>query len=298
MNHTEQRSRLRAMLVGSKCRSPASIYDPLSARVAQTAGYEIGWLGGRAAVQTMLAAPDPLVLTLTEVADQIRRIMRVSDLSLVVDAGHGYGNALNVMRTVQELEHAGVSALAIEDTTGPLSFGQAEGTEMLASIEEGVGKMRAAVAARSDPSLVIAGRTPALSIQTIESAIARAEAYAAAGVDAIFVAGDSDADAAADKLAQLSAIHAAAKLPLIVGSRHGALFTHEQLAACGVRLVLQGHQPTAAAVKALRETYSYLFNGGAPAELSSKIASAREMEQLVNGENYKQWLHDYLRLTR
>ena len=101
MSHTEQRKRLRAIFAGSKCLSPASVYDALSARVAEAVGYEIGMLAGSVASNTTLAAPDLIVLTLTEFADQIRRIMRAANLSLIVDADHGYGNALNVMRTVE-----------------------------------------------------------------------------------------------------------------------------------------------------------------------------------------------------
>src|SRR5512132_1534987 len=172
MNHSEQRKRFRAVLAGTKCVSPASVYDPLSARVAEAVGFEIGMLAGSVASNTTLAAPDLIVLTLTEFADQIRRIMRVSKLSLVVDADHGYGNALNVMRTVQELEHAGVSALSIEDTVLPSPFGQAEGKESLISIEEGVGKLRAALAARSDPSLIIVARTSAVKTEGIAGAVA------------------------------------------------------------------------------------------------------------------------------
>src|SRR3990172_9767086 len=142
MNHTEQRGKMRVILSGSRCLTPARVYDPLSARVAEAVGYEIGMLAGSVASNTTLAAPDLIVLTLTEFAEQIRRIMRVSKLSLIVDADHGYGNALNVMRTVQELEHAGVSALSIEDTVLPKPFGQAEGKESLTSIEEGLGKLR------------------------------------------------------------------------------------------------------------------------------------------------------------
>src|SRR5262245_53651741 len=125
MGHTEQRKKLRALLAGSKCVSPASVYDPLSARVAEAVGFETGLLLGSMASSTVLAAPDLILLTLTELADSVRRIMRVSTLSLLVDADHGYGNALNVMRTVQELEHAGVSALSIEDTALPIAFEQA-----------------------------------------------------------------------------------------------------------------------------------------------------------------------------
>jgi carboxyvinyl-carboxyphosphonate phosphorylmutase len=287
MNFSEQRKKLRALMAGSKCLSPASVFDPLSARVAEAVGFEIGMLAGSVASNTTLAAPDLIVLTLTEFADQIRRIMRVSKLSLVVDADHGYGNALNVMRTVQELEHAGVSALSIEDTVLPTPFGQAEGKESLTSIEEGAGKLRAAVAARSDPSLIIAGRTSALKIEGVEGAVARAKAYAATGVDAIFIVG-------LEKIEQIDAVHAAIKLPLIVGSAPASL-KREDLAARGARILLQGHQPVAAAVKALHETYTHLYHGGAPADLKPKLASPQEMERLVDAENYKRWQREYLR---
>lgn len=286
MSHTEQRKRLRAVFAGTKCLSPASVYDPLSARVAESVGYALGMLAGSVASNTTLAAPDLIVLTLTEFADQVRRIMRASNLSLIVDADHGYGNALNVMRTVEEIEHAGVSALSIEDTALPTPFGQPEGADTLISTEEAVGKLRAAVHARQDPSLVIAGRTSALKIEGTNSAIARAKAYEAAGVDAIFVVG-------LERLDQIEAIHAAVKLPIIVGSAPASL-KREDLAARGARVLLQGHQPLPAAVKALREVYTHLYNGGAPADLKDKIAPAGEMDKLVNAAAYKTWQRDYL----
>jgi carboxyvinyl-carboxyphosphonate phosphorylmutase len=259
----------------------------LSARVAEAAGYQLGMLAGSVASNSTLAAPDLIVLTLTEFADQIRRIMRASTLSLIVDADHGYGNALNVMRTVQECEHSGVSALSIEDTALPTPFGQAEGKESMISIEEGVGKMRAALSARRDPTLIIAGRTSAIKIEGIESALARAKAYAAEGVDAIFLVG-------LEKLEQLEAVHNAVKLPIFIGSAPDSL-KREDLAARGGRILLQGHQPIAAAVKALQETYAHLFSGGAPAELKPKIVSAQEMDRLVKGEDYKKWQKEFLR---
>jgi len=287
MNHTQQRERLRKLMAGTQCLSPASVYDPLSARVAEAVGYEIGMLAGSVASNTTLAAPDLIVLTLTEFAEQVRRIMRASNLSLIVDADHGYGNALNVMRTVEELQHAGVSAMSIEDTALPARFGQKEGAEELISIEEMVGKLKAAVKARTDPSLVIAGRTAALKLEDTPRAVARAKAYEATGVDAIFIIGVENVD-------QVEAIHKAVKLPIIVGSAPASI-KREDLAARGARILLQGHQPVAAAVKALREVYSHLYNGGAPAELKDRIASAKEMEQYTHGEAYKQWQKDYLR---
>jgi carboxyvinyl-carboxyphosphonate phosphorylmutase len=286
MSHSEQRNKLRAVLRGEKCVSPASVFDPLSARVAESVGYEIGMLAGSVASNTTLAAPDLIVLTLTEFADQIRRIMRVSQLSLLVDADHGYGNALNVMRTIQELEHAGASGMSIEDTALPLRFRQAEGSDELISTEEMVGKLRAAVAARSDPALVIAGRTAALKVEGTEGAVIRAKAYAKTGVDAIFITGLETPE-------QVAAVHEAAGLPIIVGSAPASL-KREDVAARGARILLQGHQPVAAAVKALRDTYAHLFGGGAPADLKSHIASAQEMERLVARDDYKKWQREYL----
>jgi carboxyvinyl-carboxyphosphonate phosphorylmutase len=286
MTHTERRNRLRELIAGNECLSPASVYDALSARVAKSVGYEIGMLAGSVASNTTLGAPDLIVLTMTEFADQIRRITRASDLSLIVDADHGYGNALNVMRTVEECEHSGVSAMSIEDTALPTRFGNTGGEELI-SIPEGVGKMKAALSARSDPSLVIAGRTSALKVEGLEGTLARAKAYAAAGVDAIFLVGVETVD-------QVKAVHDATKLPVIVGSAPASI-KREDFAAAGARVLLQGHQPVAAAVKALREVYEHLHKGGAPADLKSKIASNDEMNAVTRNDIWKGWQKDYLR---
>jgi len=287
MNHTEQRKRLRAVLAGTKCLSPASVHDPLSARVAEAVGYELGMLAGSVASNTTLAAPDLIVLTLTEFADQVRRIMRASRLSLIVDADHGYGNALNVMRTVEELEHAGVSGMSIEDTALPARFGQPGGTDELISTAEMAGKLKAAVAARRDPALVILGRTAALKVEGTEGAVTRAKAFSATGVDAIFLVGVESAE-------QVRAVHEATKLPVMVGSAPASI-RREDFAGAGARILLQGHQPLPAAVKALKEVYTHLHNGGAPADLEDKLASAQEMDELVNGDAWKRRQRDYLR---
>jgi carboxyvinyl-carboxyphosphonate phosphorylmutase len=286
MNITERRNRLRTLMKGNQCLSPASVYDALSARVAQSVGYEIGMLAGSVASNTTLGAPDLIVLTMTEFAEQIRRIARASNLSLLVDADHGYGNALNVMRTVEECEHSGVSAMSIEDTVLPIRFGSAKAEELI-SIEEGVGKMKAALAARSDPSLVIAGRTSALKVEGIEGALARAKAYAAVGVDAIFLVG-------VESVEQVKTVHDAVKIPIIVGSAPASI-KREDFAAAGARVLLQGHQPVAAAVKALREVYEHLHKGGAPADLKSKIASNDEMNAVTRNDAWKSWQKDFLR---
>jgi carboxyvinyl-carboxyphosphonate phosphorylmutase len=281
---------MRALLSGPTCLSPASVYDPLSARVAESVGFEVGLLSGSVVSATTLAAPDLVLHTLTEYAEQIRRITRASRLSLLVDADHGYGNALNVMRTVAEFEHAGVSAVGIEDTIQPLAFGHSEDEARLVPIQEGIAKMRAAVAARSDPDLVIAARTPALELEGLDSVVARAKAYAAAGVDAIWMTSLESVD-------QLDAVRASAPLPIFVGTRHGAI-ANEELAAHGVRIALQGHLPLAAAVKALREAYTHLFDGGSADDLKSRVAPAAEMDELVNHETYRRFIREFNELAR
>ncbi len=286
MNYTEQRQYYRSLLNGTACVSPASVYDPLSARVAESVGYRLAILAGSVASQTTIAAPDIVLLTLTELADQVRRIMRASTLSLMVDADHGFGNALNVMRTVQELEHAGAAACSIEDTVLPASYGAPTDSEELISTEEMVGKLRAALAARTDPAFVVLGRTSALRAGDTEGAIARAKAYAATGVDAIMAVG-------AQSLDQIAAVHQASGLPVVIGAAPASL-TRTELAAHGGRILLQGHQPIFAAVKALRSTYQHLYDGGAPADLRDHIATGAEMDALTSSEVHKAAQQAYL----
>ena len=284
MKHAEMREKFRAILGGEQCISPASVYDPMSARVAESVGCEAIAVAGSTAANCVLAAPDLVLLTLTELAEQMRRITRVCGLPLLVDADHGYGNALNVMRTVQELEHAGVAALTIEDTLLPLSFGQPKSEMRLIPLEEGLGKMRAAVAARSDPSLVIVARTSALHIEGTEGAVKRVRAYAQAGVDAIFLHG-------LDNLAQMEAIHAVAGLPIMLGAARNTL-TREDLRSRGARILLEGQLPMAAAIKALQEAYSHLHKHG-PAGIKN-VAAPADVNKLINDAVHERWIKDFM----
>jgi len=126
-------------------------------RIAEDLGFEVGMFGGSVASLAVLGDPDITLITLTELAEQMRRMSRAAALPVIVDADHGYGNAINVRRTVQELEAAGAAGLTIEDTLLPQAYGVSE--PQLIPVEEGVGKMKAALDARGDPSLVVMGRT-------------------------------------------------------------------------------------------------------------------------------------------
>ncbi len=282
---TARRERFRAVLEGTACVSPASLHDPLSARIAESLGFELGMFAGSVASLTVLGAPDLILLTLSELAEQANRLTRAAELPLLVDADHGYGNALNVMRTVEELEAAGVAGLSIEDTNLPQPFGSG-GAPSLISIEEGAAKMAAALEARSDPSLVIAGRTSAAAFAGIEEAIARAKAYETAGCDAIFLVG-------VKSLADLEAVASELSRPLIIGGHGPELAQAANLAALGVRVCLQGHQPFAAALQAVYQTMKALREGVPPGELPG-LASAEMMKSLSRGGDYDDWAKRFL----
>ena len=282
MHWTDRRERYRAVLAGNECIHPGSVFDAISARIAEDLGFEVGMFAGSIGSFAVLGNPDLILLTLTEFAAQAYRINRAGKLPLMVDADHGYGNALNVMRTIQELETAGVAGIMIEDTSLPRGFREAKPT--LISIEEGVGKMRAALSAREDRSLVIIGRTSAAAVTGIDDAIARAKAYEAAGVDALFFAGGMTA-------ANLDAMAGAVKLPLMLGG--GGAPDRAFLASRNVRIALQGHQPFSAAVKAVHDTLKALRDGVKPSELSG-IASAELMKRVTRDGDFKSWTEKFL----
>ena len=235
MNWTERRERFRASLAGNRCVHPGSVYDAISARIAEDLGFEVGIFSGSIGSMSVLGAPDLVVLTLTEFAAQAYRICRAGNLCLLVDADHGYGNALNVRRTVEELETAGVCAMSIEDTVLPRPYGPG-GKPTLISVEEGVGKMKAALSARQDKNLVIAGRTSALAITDLDDAMKRAKAYEAAGVDAIFLAGGVTVEA-------IEAVSSADQDPADHRRRRRPLGDLDWMAAHRVRVALQGACP-------------------------------------------------------
>jgi carboxyvinyl-carboxyphosphonate phosphorylmutase len=285
MDWSERRERFRALMAGSRCVHTGSVYDAISARIAEDLGFEVGIFSGSIGSMAVLGAPDLVVLTLTEFAAQANRVCRAGNLCLLVDADHGYGNALNVRRTVEELETAGVCAMSIEDTVLPRPYGPS-GKPTLIPVEEGIGKMQAALSARQDKRLCIAGRTSALAITGLDDAMARAKAYEAAGVDAIFLAGGVTTEA-------IEAISAEIRIPLITGGGAGPLGDLDWMAAHGVRVALQGHAPFSAAVQAVYDTLKALREGAKPAELRG-IASPELMQRVTRAADYRQWTKDFL----
>jgi carboxyvinyl-carboxyphosphonate phosphorylmutase len=288
MAFRKRREALRSILAGSTCIRPGSVYDAISIRVAEDLGFEVGVFGGSVASLAVLGDPDIALITLTELAEQMRRMSRAAALPVMVDADHGYGNALNVRRTVQELETAGAAGLTIEDTLLPQAFGQAK--TQLISLEEGVGKMKAALDGRGDPSLVIMARTGAASVSGLEDAIGRARAYEAAGVDALFFTGVKNR-------AELEAIAAATTLPIVLGGFPEEMIDPDYLAGKRVRIALQGHAPIAAATLAVYETLKALCDGQSPKNLKG-LASSDLTGRVTRDADMKVRAAEFLGLKR
>jgi oxaloacetate decarboxylase len=282
---TQRRERFREVLAGDRCVYPGSVFDPISARIAEEVGFEVAMFAGSIASLTVLGAPDLIVVTLTEFAQQALRINRAGNLPLLVDADHGYGNALSVKRTVEELEIAGVAALTIEDTLLPAAYGEAGKTSLI-SLDEGVGKMRAALAGRQDSSLVVAARTSAMQVHGVEETVRRARAYAQAGVDAVFLAG-------VEQREQLDAVADAVDIPIFLARVAPALADLDYLSSRRVRVALQGHLPFMAAIRAVHETLSALRGGMPPSDIPG-VASDETVKRLSRDADYRTWTKEFL----
>lgn len=286
MNAHDKRQRLAALLAGERCVIAGSVFDPLSARIADEVGFEVGVLGGSVASFAVLGAPDLLLLTLTELAEQVRRICRASELPVLVDADHGFGNALNVMRTVEELASVGAAGLSIEDTLLPRAFGSSKAPS-LTSLEEGVGRMRAAVAAARSTGIAIFGRTNAVAITDLDDAVRRLQAYERAGVNALFIPYLKTRQ-------QLDRFAADVSLPIILGSPGAELVDLKYLASRRVCICLRGHQGFAAGVQALYDTAKAVLAGTAPGELPN-VAPESLMARLTRAAEHEQFSDEFLR---
>ena len=169
------RERFRTVLSRPDCTLAANIFDPLSARIAHMLDYEVCFLSGPVHKVANLAVPDIVLVNMSDLVDVCRRITRIADVSLMHDGEDGFGNAVNVVRSVKELEAAGVSAIEIEDAIPPARFNQ-EALGLYSQAEQ-VGKLEAAVAARTDPLTVIVARTTALAEFPLDEALDRIKDY-------------------------------------------------------------------------------------------------------------------------
>jgi len=285
MNWTPRRQRFRQILAGNDCIIPATVFDPLSARMVEDLGGKVGMLAGSVAAMAILGAPDKMLITASEFADMALRICRAGDLAVIADADHGYGNAMNVQRTIRDLDHAGLAAITIEDTNLPQPFGSK--TTQLLKIDEAVGKMRAAISGRVDADLVILARTSAATITGRDDCIARIKAYEKTGVDGITLIG-------ARSLEDLTALCAATDLPIMLGGIGSIAATADDLAKMGARICLRGHQPYLASLAA---TYSAIQQvlGQANPDYAPPVIDSAILRQLTREDGYDEDANQFLK---
>ena len=312
MNATQRRQGFRTVLAGDKCIRPASVYDPLSARIGEDLGFEVGFMTGPSAQMAILGAPNHRVVVLnnTELAQHCYRMCRATDnIAIHVGAHHGYGNALNVMRTVEDLENAGVAGMTIDDMEEPMPFGSGAPTWLgyrldyktarMYSLEESVGRMKAAVAARKDPTLVIAARTSALNVADVPEAVRRINAYQEAGVDAIHIDLGGKPRYGDDQIKwcceALQAISAQTQLPFLMGDESSRMGDLQYLGGNRVRLGHVGYTALAAAVKGIYEVMEALREGKLAADDTDPRMASREMlGQVARQSRYNDWIKEFL----
>jgi methylisocitrate lyase len=275
-------ARLRARLASPEILIAPGAADALTARVIEQAGFEAVYLSGAGFANAAFGLPDLGLPSLSEVVEHTRRMADAIQAPLIVDADTGYGNVLNVIRTVRELERAGSAAIQIEDQVSPKRCGHFEGKEVV-SCDEMVGKIAAAVHARHDPDLVLIARTDARAVEGFEAAIARARAYAAAGADVLFVEAPQTLD-------ELRALPAAVPAPLLANMVEGGktpLLGAPELQAMGYRVVIFANTAMRVAVRAVQEAMAELHRSGTPAGLLDRMLSWEERQRLVDLPGYQ-----------
>lgn len=272
------RDRLRELVAAPVPLIAPGAYDALSARLIEQAGFDAVYLTGFGATASLIARPDVGLLSATEMLDQVRRIVDAVDLPVIADADTGYGNAINVARTVRSYEQAGVAGLHLEDQVTPKRCGHMSGKEVV-PIPEMVGKIRAAVAARRDPDLVLIARTDAAAVHGLDDAITRARAYALAGADLLFVeAPTSEADIA--RVArELGAV-----TPLVFNGAEGGRtppMPLARLAELGYAVVLYPISTLLAATSAVQSVLATIRADGGPQAALAELPSLTDFADLI-----------------
>jgi 2-methylisocitrate lyase-like PEP mutase family enzyme len=256
-------------------------YDALSARLIEAAGFDAVYLTGAGLANSSLGVPDIGLVTLTELRDHVARIADAVSVPLVVDADTGFGNAINMRRTVKLLERAGASALQIEDQVFPKKCGHFAGKAVIPAAEM-VQKVHAAVDARASEELLIIARTDARAVSTMEEALERAHLYREAGADILFVE-------APESLDELATIGSSFDVPLVANMVEGGktpLLTAGELAALGFSLVLFANAALRVSQRAITEMLRELWATGGTSGVLDRMATWDERQSSVGKPEY------------
>lgn len=286
---TQGPTEFRALLAQEGLLTAPGVYDGLSAKIAEAAGVTVLYVSGGAIARSM-GYPDIGLVTLTEMQKRLEEIRAVTALPLIVDADTGYGNALNVIRTIRAYARSGAAALHIEDQVEPKRCGHYEGKHVVTSAEM-VQKIQAAVEVCGDSGLVIIARTDARAVLGLDAAIERGNAYAEAGADMIFVE-------APQSVEEIQRIALEVKAPLVINMFWGGktpLVPAEQLAALGYRIMIVPSDLQRAAIRAMQRAAAEIRAHGHTAAMAEDMVSFAEREELIGLAEAQALQHRFLK---
>jgi carboxyvinyl-carboxyphosphonate phosphorylmutase len=277
-NGRTSRARLRELIGSSTPLVAPGAYDALSARLIEQAGFGAVYMTGFGTTASLIGRPDVGLLSGAEMVDNARRVVSAVDVPVIADADTGYGNAINVVRTVQLYEQAGVAGIQLEDQVMPKKCGHMSG-KLLIGADEMAGKLRAAVEARRDPDLLIIARTDAVAVTGVDDAIARARSFADAGADLLFVeAPTSEGDIArvAEELRDVA--------PLVFNWAEGGRtppLSLERITELGFSLVIYPIGTLLAATAGIRSLLATLKADGTPTAAMPALPTFDEFTDLI-----------------
>ncbi|HEX3170385.1 MAG TPA: oxaloacetate decarboxylase [Burkholderiales bacterium] len=283
------RKQLRQLLAGPGYVITPGAYDTLTARLVQLAGFESVYLTG-GGYSRANGYPDVGLLTMTEVVQWIARTVDTVEIPVIADMDSGYGNAVNVVRSVREYEKTGVAAFHLEDQISPKKCGHYEGKQLVTKAEM-VGKIKAAVDTRRDQDMVIIARTDARAVEGLQAALDRMNAYLDAGADVGFVEAPQNAQ-------ELAAIPKAFSKPALANIFEGGKtppLPRRELEAMGYRIGIYPSQTHRAAITAAKKVLAVLKRDGDTAAIESELATFMDREDAVNSAGWRAIEQRYLK---
>jgi len=252
------------------------VYDALSAKIAARAGFEVVFITGYSLSATLLGEPDFGLLTQTEVVNAATRICSVIDTPVIVDADTGYGNAINVIRTVEDLIRAGAAGMFLEDQVWPKRCGHMKGKQVIA-LEEQLNKLRAAIDARKDRNFFIVARTDSRQALGLNEAITRGVAFKEAGADAVFIEAPQSKE-------EMKEIASRVPGPLVANMLERGvtpLMGPAELNELGYQLIVWPLAPLYSVAKTLADTYGTLRRDGSTIKILDKLMPFDDFNEIV-----------------
>jgi 2-methylisocitrate lyase-like PEP mutase family enzyme len=288
------RQRLRNRLKSGPVIIAPGIYDAYGARLVEQAGFEAAYMTGNGVSASLLGRPDVGLVDLTLITAHAHRVASCIDIPLICDADTGYGNAVNVKRTVEEFESAGVAAIHIEDQESPKRCGQLPGARPVIGLSEAAGKIEAAVAARRDPDFIIIARTDAAEAHGLDEAIQRGEAFRKAGADVIFI----ELKSSTTILEDLKRITSEVDAPCLVNMGAGGKLDELDVGGIwglGLRIAIYPGLERAAAGYAIREALAALKKDGNTRSVRGRMFSLEEYNEALRLDEVEAWEKKYLK---